>query len=183
VTKIAYIRHLPRTIAGCLVVAALYGLCVFAVVSSPTTGGKVALGVLALIGVALMIRIIRAGVVVTEDGLVVRNWLRTHAVEWSRVDSFSPARDDLRHHTLGLVLADGRRLPCPAVQQLGGFRWLPPAVPAESTDGQPSRYSRFEDKRSRNRTDALPHRAADELADFVDRAARAGRLGHRADAR
>ena len=156
--NVAVIRGRSRTIAGCVTIVLLYGICAFAVIRKPSDGGVIALLVLGLIGAAAVIRIARAGVVITESGMVVRNWLRTRSVPWSAVVAFSPAADDDRNHSVGVWLTDGRRINCTALTFLGGF-----------TLAGPARYPEL----------AAQSTAANLLADYVDRARRAGRLGER----
>ena len=178
-SKIAYIRHLPRMVAGGVITLLLVGVCVFAVVQSPTRDRKIALGVIAVLAAVVLVRIGRSGVVVTEDGLVIRNWWRSHTVPWRQIVGFSSADEDHQHRTVGLNLVGDRRLSCPALQTLGGFRWLPPAPPVQP--GAPRRSTRYDNLRAQHGTDAVTHRAADQLADYVDRARRAGKLGHATD--
>ena len=138
-SKIAYIRHLPRMVAGVVITLLLVGVCVFAVVQSPTRDGKIALAVIAVLAAVALVRIVRSGVVVTEDGLVIRNWWRSHTVPWWQIVGFFRPTRVVGTRTIGLNLVGDRRLSCPALQTLGGL----PLV-AAGTAGPAGRAAAFD---------------------------------------
>jgi hypothetical protein len=58
----------------------------------------------------VLVRAIRAGVLVDREGLTVRNPLRTHRIPWDEVERFA-AEPDWWHNRIGYVeRRDGRRI-------------------------------------------------------------------------
>ena len=155
------IREKPRTVAGVAAILAIYGVCLFSVIRQSSSDGVIGLVVLGVAAAVALVRIIRGGVLVTEDGIVIRNWVRSYPLPWSRISAFSPASDDKRNYTVGVLTTDGRRVSCSALRFLGGFSFV-----------GPPRYEQL----------AAQNTAADRLADYIDRAERAGRLGDRTSA-
>lgn len=56
--------------------------------SSPAPGERIVYGALCLPWLALAVRTLRIGVVVGEEGVTVRNVLRTRRVRWEDIDCF-----------------------------------------------------------------------------------------------
>jgi len=108
------LRRPWRAAVGAAVLAAL---AVFFVVGVPSAGtiGQVILIVLAGLAVVAAVRMARSGVYVTEDGITVRDTLRTRHLGWREIRDISPASDDQRFRTLGIVTADGTRIRCRAL--------------------------------------------------------------------
>jgi hypothetical protein len=80
--------------------------------------GKLFWGALLILAVVTTIRMARSAVVVTPDGLTLRDTLRTHRLSWSQVQYISPASDDPAFRAIGVVTRDGRQLRCAALMAL-----------------------------------------------------------------
>jgi hypothetical protein len=153
------IRNWERTGLGLVVVVAFIGFVAYGVISDPagdtSAGTLVGVAVVAGLLLTLLIRVWRAGALVTDGRLVVRNVLRSYRLPWSDVVAFSPADDDQRHHTFGVTTTDGRRIPSYALRPLAGWSVIAPP--------------RFAEHNARNA-------AADDLAVAVERHAAPNRL-------
>ena len=124
--RAVYIRNWGRTISGLL--AWLVVGAVFSRGLNTAQGLDTLVGVEFVefvVGVAL-VRTFRAGVVVTDERIVVRNFFRSYSVRWSRVAAFSPSWDDPRHHTVGVLTVDERRISFSALRNMAGWAVFSP---------------------------------------------------------
>ena len=110
-------RSLSRWwLVGCISVFALIGFAGIPASSHedgyyPTdslfvVGSRVFYGLMALVGLFLMVKVARMGIFADRDGLTIRNVFRTHRIEWTEIAGFErPARyGRLRRTGLKVVL-------------------------------------------------------------------------------
>jgi hypothetical protein len=101
----------------------------FAYGAIQTGGGEAAvLTILAAVAVAGAVRMARSGVYVTQDGITVRDLVRTRHLRWHDICDISAASDDSTFRTLGIVMRDGTRVRCFALspmrfEDLSGHRF------------------------------------------------------------
>ncbi len=119
-----HIRNWSRAIAGCVMLAVIFGLLCASVITRPDPGGYAGLAVAGAALAGFAVRIIRSGVVVDDEGLTVRNWLRTRRLAWSEIAGFSPAWDDKQHRRIGIALTGGGRVSCPALTNLADVGYV-----------------------------------------------------------
>ncbi|HKE64054.1 MAG TPA: PH domain-containing protein [Micromonosporaceae bacterium] len=112
--KVETLRRPWRAAIGA---AGLAAVAVFFVAGIPSAApvGQMILIVLAGLAVVAAVRMARSGVYVTEDGITVRDTLRTRQLGWRQIQEISAASDDQRFRTLGIVTTDGRRVRCYAL--------------------------------------------------------------------
>jgi hypothetical protein len=125
------IRNWERTGLGLVAVAAFIGFIAYGEVTDPAADTVAGVAVAVALLLVLLVRVWRAGALVTADRLVVRNVFRDYPLPWSEVAAFSPADDDQRHHMFGVTAADGRRIACAALRPMAGWSIIGPPKFAE----------------------------------------------------
>ena len=88
------------------------GICAGYVFVVPAIGAKVPLALVALGGVLLIVRMLRAGIAVTNGGISVRGLIRDRTASWANVTSFGFASGTPLNSTVYVAvhLSDGSRL-------------------------------------------------------------------------
>lgn len=116
-----YTRNWGRTIAGLAVALVIGGVFGDGMFTNPSRDTVVGVTIVEALTVIAVVRTWRAGVLVTDERIVIRNLLSSRSAPWSRVAAFSPAWDDPRHHSVGVLTLDGRRISCDALRDMGGW--------------------------------------------------------------
>jgi hypothetical protein len=92
--------------AGLLGIVTLFALG--GVVSAHSVSGVIVWGLLLVLAASAAVRMARSGIVVDQNGLMVRDTVRTRRIEWGQVQYISPATDDPAFRAVGVVTQDGR---------------------------------------------------------------------------
>src|SRR5215467_1858265 len=93
-----YIRNWGRTVPALVVTAAIGVVVAIAGVQDHRRETLIGVAVVEALVITALVRTWRAGVLVADDRIVIRNLVRGHALPWSEVRAFSPYWDDPRHH-------------------------------------------------------------------------------------
>jgi hypothetical protein len=81
-------------------------------------GSELSLALIALASVLLMIMVFRLAIIVTDDRIIVRGWIRTRTESWSNVAGFGFARANPLNRSAVYIevrLSDGSRVHTPGL--------------------------------------------------------------------
>lgn len=103
-----------QVVGGIILVASLVGLVLPGVawLSEDQAGFGVAGLAVGAAFVWLAIRLIRAAVVIRDDGLLVRNYLRSHWLGWDDIAAILPPSDGPFSRAVRIERADGQTINC-----------------------------------------------------------------------
>jgi hypothetical protein len=121
-----YIRNWGRTVCGLLVWLVVGAGVGRGLTTAPDHSTLVGVAFVELATLAALVRTFRAGVLVTDDRIVIRNFFRSYSVPWSQVVAFSPSWDDPQHHTVGVLTVDDRRISFSALRNMAGWAMFSP---------------------------------------------------------
>jgi hypothetical protein len=134
-----YIRNWSRTVPALIVAAAIGAAVAVAAYHDHRRETLVGAAIIEALVIVMLVRTWRAGVLIADDRIVVRNLFRGHALRWSEVAAFSPAWDDPQHHTVGVRTVDDRRISAYALRSMFGWSVLaPPTVVQDAATNVPA---------------------------------------------